>query len=173
MPDGVPNLGLSPDAHWFLFSLKNSTQSQEFILTHNYPPLDYLDLFIFRNGNLIKSLHGGELQPLGNNAFRHRTFNAEFTLETGLEYQFLVLVRTESSVQLPLVLYDKSEYLRHSNSETAIFYFYYGLMFVMLLYNLFLFATTRDRVYAPYLLYLVSIYLLSGRDEWLRENMVF
>ena len=26
----------------------------------------------------------------------------------------------------------------------------------MLLYNLFLFATTRDRVYAPYLLYLVS-----------------
>ena len=35
LPDGVPNLGLSPDAHWFLPPLKNSTQSQEFILTQS------------------------------------------------------------------------------------------------------------------------------------------
>ena len=41
-------------------------------------------------------------------------------------------------------------------SESAVFYFYYGLMFVMFFYN-FLFISTRDRVYLPYLLYLVYI----------------
>ena len=32
--------------------VKNDTQSRDFILTHNYPPLDYFDIFVFRDGVL-------------------------------------------------------------------------------------------------------------------------
>ena len=68
----------------------------------------------------------------------------------------MVRVVSESSIQLPLVVFKKEAYLNHMLSESAVFYFYYGLMFVMFCYNLLLFISTRDRVYLPYLLYLLA-----------------
>ena len=112
--------------------------------------------FLLRGSEVLESAKGGEVRPFEKRSYEHRNTNIEFKLLEAQTYRLLVRVVSESSIQLPLVVFKKEAYLSHMLSESAVFYFYYGLMFVMFCYNLLLFISTRDRVYLPYLLYLLA-----------------
>ena len=170
LPPKVPNLGFSSEGHWFVTRLINQTDTSEFIVSNQYAPLDYLDVYLVRDGAVVKEVRGGELRPLSANSHKHRTFNQQFTLESGQEYQLLFFVRSESSVQLPAVLFEKNAYLEHVESETATFYFI-TLMFVMVFYNLLLLSRPATEC-MPRIWFTCARILDSGFDEWLCEALV-
>ena len=140
----------------FLSRLRTPAKQVTLFLKNQYAPLDQLDVFLLRGPEILESVKGGEVRLLEKRSYEHRNFNIEFELAEAQTYRLLVRVVSESSIQLPLVVFKKEAYLNHMLSESAVFYFYYGLMFVMFCYNLLLFISTRDRVYLPYLLYLLA-----------------
>lgn len=155
LPKGVPNFGFDSEKFWFAVEVVNRTEEERFVLENQYAPLDKLDIFIVRDGALVGQVLGGETRSMSTWSFRHFNFNTEVSLLKEVKYQLYFRVETESSVQLPVVLFQRDAYIDHLQSQSAVFYFYYGLMFVMVFYNLFLFLSTRELVYAPYLLYLI------------------
>ena len=140
----------------FLSRLRTPAKQVTLFFENQYAPLDQLDVFLLRGPEILESVKGGEVRLLEKRSYEHRNFNIEFELAEAQTYRLLVRVVSESSIQLPLVVFKKEAYLNHMLSESAVFYFYYGLMFVMFCYNLLLFISTRDRVYLPYLLYLLA-----------------
>ena len=69
MPPGVLNLGFSTDEHWFAARVVNESKVTDFVFTNQYAPLDYLDIFVFRDGILIDEARGGELQSLSASSY--------------------------------------------------------------------------------------------------------
>ena len=66
LPEGVPNLGFSTNAHWFSVEVKNPGKTGYFVFENQYAPLDQLDVFLLRGPEILESVKGGEVRLLKN-----------------------------------------------------------------------------------------------------------
>ena len=158
----IPNFGYSKSLYWVRFSLENRlAEGKDFLLEVGYPHLDRFDLYFFAPGGKIQQKTGGRLIPFRSRELKHRNFLYRLTLEPGKPCTFYMLIDTESSVQVPLTLWDQLLFTEETGHENFGFGLYFGIMLVMAFYNLFLFLFVRDRNYLLYVLYILSYILVQ------------
>jgi len=154
------NFGYSDSAYWFRFTLENNDDShRDLLLEVGYPLLDSIHFYTLTGDRVNSEKHSGDLQPFKQRGFLY--YNVVFPINVNpLEKKEVFLrVKTESSVQVPLTLWDPMAFAQHINKMQLGLGVYYGTMLVMVLYNLFLFFSIRDRVYLFYVSYIASFIL--------------
>lgn len=65
-------------------------------------------------------------------------------------------LHSEGSVQAPLTLWSSDAYLEAQPTRLYVLGLIYGVLLGMLVYNLFIFISVRDRSYLYYILYIAS-----------------
>ncbi|MGJ4748479.1 7TM diverse intracellular signaling domain-containing protein, partial [Leptospira sp. SA-E8] len=89
--------------------------------------------------------------------------NPVFVLDLAPGDQVDVLIRLDTHDGLyeaiPLLLWKEADFFSNTSVETLIFGCYYGGILALLLYNLLLFLSTRERLFALYAAYLASFML--------------
>src|SRR6185503_18078345 len=91
-------------------------------------------------------------------ADRHPSF--QIRVESGRRHDFLMRVRTTSSVQVPVVVATSRALLEGSHEGQLVLGLYYGIMVGLFLYNLVLFVSLRDRTFLYYIVY-VALFALG------------
>ncbi|MBL8032905.1 MAG: hypothetical protein JNJ69_04345 [Leptospiraceae bacterium] len=91
-----------------------------------------------------------------------RTQGKEEALRRGV---ILMRLKSQGSMLIPLRLTPESLFYEADRLELLIFGFYFGIMLVMVLYNLFLYGATRERSYAFYVFYIL-FFLLFQFSLW-------
>lgn len=81
------------------------------------------------------------------------TLKPEEVVDITIRYQ------TTNGMRFPLKIYSAHAYERHNASEHMLYGVYFGILFVMLLYNAVLFFVVRDAVSVDYLNFLVTFAL--------------
>lgn len=171
----VPSFGFTSSAYWMRFTLKNSAPtSRTFFLECGYSAIDKIDLYTYRFNPAADTLAvaasqfthraAGDLLPFSRRELKHRNFIFVETLAPGEEQVYYFRFESaSSSMTLPLTLWSEREFFRADHEEQIVLGFYYGMMLVMVLYNLFLFFATRDTSYLFYVLFIASfvVYPLS------------
>src|SRR5689334_21270190 len=174
-----PSLGFDRAVHWFRFDLINHTHGRDWYLEVSYPQLDHLELYSpDRNGNWSLQF-SGDLYPVSSRAVRHRNFVFPITLETDLTTPLLVKVVTTSAVQLPMKVWSPEAFRKSNFDQQFVNGLFYGVMLIMILYNLLLYFAMRDMstvLYAVSLLAGINIiaflhgygfyYLYPENPEW-------
>lgn len=153
---GVPNFGYSGSTYWVRVLLRTSGTAPPLVYLETvYTHLDDITLYILHRDGSCTEMRGGETVPVDRRSIRYR--NTVFRLATDeLEGSQLYLrISTESSVQIPLILWSPVAFLESAVREQMLFGIFYGILTVMALYNLFLFLFIRDRNYIFYVLYIV------------------
>lgn len=154
----VPTFGFSQSIWWFATNLQyQGTTPQEFLFEIAYPMLDDVQVYVVRSGAVAEKWHIGDKFAFSNRPIGYRNFVLPLQARPGDALTIYLRVQTSGSVQLPLELWSKSGFRAESLATTFTEGAYFGLMFVMLLYNLCLWFWTGQKSYAFYSSYVFTV----------------
>ncbi|MBM7059678.1 response regulator [Pseudomonas sp. UL073] len=161
------NLGKNHSTWWFKVRLNNLRAHQlAGYLEINYPLLDDLQLYLLGPDGRVSHQAGGDLQPFDQRAVQVRNFWFPLQLEPGAS-TLLIRVHSTSTVFLPLYF---STYAANAAAQEVLMGAngaFYGVLFAMFFYNLFLFISLRERSYFWYLVYILNVGLLASSFDGL------
>ena len=153
----VPSLSFTASVYWFQLDLINqSSPIAHWLLESQYPLLDRINVYLVYPDERVVTYRGGDKLPFEQRAVKHQNVMFKVPLAMGERVRIFMKVRTESSMQLPLVLRSPDSLLKKDHEEQLIVGIYYGILLAMLLYNLLIFAAIRDITYLYYVSYLVT-----------------
>ena len=156
-----PSYGFSDSTWWFRFTLESAMDQPEALyLISEYPLIDELQLFILQEGEsgeleVVGEAKTGDKLPFIERAVQIVYPNFKIETEPGQSYEIVLRLRTESAIQVPLMLYKSDALTSFITSDAALLAMYFGFMIVMALYNLMLFVSVRDPLYGWYVAYVV------------------
>lgn len=156
-----PSYGFSDSTWWFRFTLESAMdQPEPLYLISEYPLIDELQLFILQEGEsgeleVVGEAKTGDKLPFTERAVQIVYPNFKIETEPGQSYEIVLRLRTQSAVQVPLMLYKSEALTSFITSDAALLAMYFGFMIVMALYNLMLFVSVRDPLYGWYVAYVV------------------
>jgi len=152
-----PNLGFDRAAHWARIEIRNESSSSEWLLEVAYAPLDRIDFYVVANDGSVVHKVSGDHFPISKRDVRHRHPTFDFQISPGELKVIFIRVQTISSVQLPFTIWHRNEFLKATYNLQLINGFFYGGMLLMMLYQLFLFFSVRDRITFFYVLTLLTM----------------
>jgi sensor histidine kinase YesM len=119
-------------------------------------------LYEFSENILISERTVGDLYP-----FVRREVNSSYpalniAIPKGKERQFLMEIYSMSDFSFPLILYSQEGSRQSTSERTFVYGLYLGLMFIITLFNLFMYISMKHTVYLIYSLYLLFVGLTQS-----------
>lgn len=160
-PYEVLNAGYSSSVFWLRIDLHylataNAT-ARQWLLELAYPPLDHLELYLpDPQGQYRLTQRTGDALPYASRQIRQNNYLFELPMTPGEETTVYLRLHSEGSVQAPLTLWSPEAYMEDQPTRLYVLGMIYGVLLVMLVYNLFIFLAVRDVSYLYYILYIGS-----------------
>lgn len=157
----VLNAGYSRSVFWLRLDLdyqpKASNDPANWLLELAYPPLDKLDLYLpDGRGGFKLAQRTGDTLPFDSRPIRQNNYLFDLKLEPGKPLRVYLRLESQGSIQAPLTLWSSKAYLEEQPGRIYVLGIIYGVLLVMLIYNLFIFLSVRDTSYLYYILYIAS-----------------
>lgn len=156
------NFGFTRSVIWLKFSIddRRSVKSS-LMLDTGIPFLDDLRVFVPAPDGTYSEISAGDLRPFHDRPFEHRNFIIPLPDPVHETLPVYIRVQSGDSMMLPIRLVSPDVVHRDDRNEGLFYGFYYGIFFIMILYNLFLYLSLRDRNYLFYILYLAAYSLFQ------------
>ncbi|MGM0450828.1 MAG: EAL domain-containing protein [Pseudomonadota bacterium] len=159
----VVNFGYTREAFWYRLRLDNERErSLERLLEINYPLLDHIEFYHVRDGELVDSYRTGDQYPLESRAMQHRTFVFPVSLEPESSSHVYLRVTTSGSHQVPLTLWQPEAFYEVNEADMVGRSMFYGMLLIIVVFNIFLFAVLRERSYLYYVLTNATLLVLMA-----------
>lgn len=154
-----PNFGFTKNIYWVRFELHNESNERDWFIHVSYPLLDKIEFYELTDKSWKQIITGDSYvfsaRPLEEKSF---IFPIKLGLQKNKTYYFRF--ESEGTVQFPITVYSHERFLKLKEKENLSLGIYYGIVFVLVIYNLILLFMLRDWGYLYYLLY-ISLYGLS------------
>ena len=151
-----PNFGFTQDAYWFRFQINNVTdRALPRLIELPIPFLDDVRLYHLVDGLIMDSYSLGDELPFPQRTVRHRNFIMPVTLTPGNNLIYMRLA-SAGSIEGPLRIWDPVQFHASANDENLLQGGVIGIMVIMIIYNLFVFFSTRDINYIYYIGFVAS-----------------
>ncbi|MDH4585207.1 response regulator [Pseudomonas sp. BN415] len=162
LPGKQANLGKNRSVWWFKVHLDNQrTHALDGYLEANYPLLDDIRLYYIAADGRVQAQESGDRFAFSQRPVHVRNFWFPLRVEPG-QSTLILRVESTSTLFVPLVFstFDASaaaqENLMGFNGA------FYGVLFAMFFYNLFLYLSLREPAYLWYLAYNLNVGLLAA-----------
>lgn len=149
----VPNFGVSSYNNWIRFNLVNNTKSPRLILNISNPVLDSITLYKIAAA-AIDSVSVNLSDSLGRRSFDHQFYTFSLSVEPGDSLLCYIKVASKKQALVPATVSDEKAVVSDISGFDFRSGIYIGIMLTMLLYNLFLYFSARDRHYLVYVHYI-------------------
>lgn len=171
------NLGFTNSTYWFQFTVKNISEKEKFLIEIGYPLIDQMT-FYYLSGDKFVSVELGDKFPFHQRSHLHNNFVIPVQIRHQEKVSFYIKVETESTMTLPIVLWEESAFYKKDHQQQYLNGLYFGIIAVMAIYNLFVFLSIRDRSYLYYVVFIASfaLYQLAIKGiayEYLWPNSTF
>ena len=162
-----PNFGLSRSAWWLKVTLDAPAGLPlDWLVEVAYPPLDHVELHAPGAAFGYERQVGGDSLPFSARAIVHRNHVFPVQLLPGTRSTLYLRVQSGGTVSAPVHLWQPAGLWRSDQVTYATLSLYFGLLGGLLLYNLLLFVSVRDRAYLIYVAFAAAMGLgqaaLSG-----------
>lgn len=149
--------GYTSTGYWLKFNLNFNPDlfGSHWLLEIPFPLLDYVALYSPTPNGEYKVSQTGDRSPFSQRDID--TTNFVFQVEPFQQHNtFYIHVKTQDSLQVPLHLWNETAFIKHTAFSHWIQGIYFGIMTVMILYNLFIYASVKERSYLFYICYISS-----------------
>ncbi|WP_313303802.1 hybrid sensor histidine kinase/response regulator [Stutzerimonas balearica] len=169
------NRGKNDSTWWLRLSLDNQlAQSLQGFLEIDYGLLDHIELFVRTpDGRLSRQLSGDEM-PFSQRPVKVSSFWFPTELPPGTS-TLVLRIKTSSTLYVPLYFSTTSASAHAQEYTAGVSGAFYGVLFAMFCYNLFLFVSLREPAYFWYLIYNLNVGLFALAFDgllarWLPEH---
>ncbi|HEY0898317.1 MAG TPA: 7TM diverse intracellular signaling domain-containing protein [Sphingobacteriaceae bacterium] len=149
----VPNFGVSEANNWVKFIVENQSAEDKVILNLAYPAIDNVDLYLVKEGQ-VDSFHIAKTQSIRERAYEHQYYLFDLPLKKGESGTVFLKLSSNKQILVPLTLNTQTSIIPALTISDTLSGLYLGIMLVMLLYNLFIYFSARDRHYLDYVHYI-------------------
>jgi hypothetical protein len=160
----VANFGFIDDTFWFKFRLRYQPRNvfvvKEWYLEIGYPLLDEVHLYypVSDQDYIIKKSGRKMLNRQADVDYKHPMFHI-FT-KPFQDYEIFIKIRSASTIQVPLKLWSPGTFSLNIARENFLWGIFFGIMFVMAVYNAFIYYVVSDRSYLYYVCYILCFLCL-------------
>ncbi|AUM12614.1 7TM diverse intracellular signaling domain-containing protein [Ketobacter alkanivorans] len=152
----TPSYGFGSDVLWIKFVVHNaSPKDMELVLNLAYAALDEVDVFVESYGKFTNYYRTGDKFPFAYRPINIHQFAFPFVAFEGEQRTVYLRIQTQGTLQAPISLWKRNHYFEDQQPLWAAESIYYGVMIVMIIYNLFIFSIVR---HSSYLLYAVTAF---------------
>ncbi len=156
------NLGKNNAVWWFRVHLDNRLPHElRGFFEVNYPLLDDIQLTLIGPDGGRLQQRSGDRQSFSSRPVQVRNFWFPTALQPG-KSTLLLRIETTSTVFVPLVFATSGASAAEQENLMGLNGAFYGVVFAMFCYNLFLFLVLRERAYFWYLVYSANIALFAA-----------
>ena len=182
---GVQNHGITNTPYWFRLKIKPTHKhlSKQWWVKINYPPLDYIDYYLFdANDKMIHTVHSGELRLFSSREVSDPSFIHRLPISQAGDHTLYIRIQTEGALQVPISILNARGLIEEQYLPLIIAGMYYGLFLIMALYSSVIFLYTRDMGYLYYLFFVtifafwqlsldgIGVSYIWGNFPWLVEH---
>ncbi|MCK5790224.1 MAG: GGDEF domain-containing protein [Ketobacter sp.] len=137
----APNLGFTQHAYWFRYAIPSVTvQDGSWYLWLHNAILTEVDVWVQRN----------QMPPVKVQPAAMRMPAYPLRLESGSDYVLYLRIQSNTALQLPAELVTETELLTLKEEQDSLFGLFVGILFSMMLYNLVLYVSVRDKSFLLY-----------------------
>lgn len=165
--DRNPNYGPSNSDFWIRFVVNNDTTSDKVLWLELNPYV--IDATLFSSSvtsnsrtkttaNEIETQVTGARYPLHDRDIKHVKPILRLSIKANQKKTYHLRLRSIVSV-MDFTFWNVERFAEAESTNQYLFGMWYGLMLVMIIYNLFLFTSIKDKSYLYYCLYLIGIVL--------------
>lgn len=150
------SLGFTSDVIWLRITLYNDLpRAVERLLEIPYPVLDFVTLYESDQADYHPQETGDHF-AFSTRDINYRNFLFNLQFPPRQQKTFYLRVKTDSSMSIPLILWETNAFMDHRNESNIGLAFYVSLLIAMLLYNGLLYFAVRDAAYLYYVLFLAN-----------------
>ena len=158
---GVASFGYTDSAYWLRFRLENDGyEPQQRLLRVANHGLDQLEIYAIR-GNRIETVHTGDTSRFSQRPSAHREFLFPISVAAGGQVELYVRAKSTGSMQIPLELWTYPGFYQQDQKTLLGLGILFGVLGMIVLYNLVLFAATRQATYGLFVLFALAVSLNS------------
>ncbi|MDH5547956.1 MAG: sensor histidine kinase [Gammaproteobacteria bacterium] len=156
------SFGFTDSTHWFLVTLNNpEANTLQRLLVFSPTWLDSLDITLITPDGHQRNIQAGDYYPFSNRTLDHRNINFELMLPPG-DSQLIVHTKTSDPYLVDMTLWKLDAFLENEAEDILYIGLLYGAVLAMLLYNLTLYISVREKVYAAYIGYLFFFLIMHA-----------
>ncbi|MBS0619692.1 MAG: hypothetical protein JSR44_16015, partial [Spirochaetes bacterium] len=167
-PAAGANLGFSAKPIWLRFRFAQN--GEKILLRHDYAMTDYLTLYSPTTQGYIAT-DTGDMRPFASRAVKNRLMS--FWVTPVKERWYYMRLQTGGSVNFAFTLLTPTEALESDNISQYFLGIFFGTIFVMFFYNLFLYLSLREASYIFYCLYIVAFAFMAATLNGLAFQLVW
>ncbi|MCP4132529.1 MAG: SpoIIE family protein phosphatase [bacterium] len=161
------NFGFTDSAYWIRFKLLYTPEdkkvlSKEWLLELGYPLLDNVAIHQQQRDGTFSASHTGDTNIFAQRELINRDFIFLVKTESFREKTIYLRTKTAGSLNVLLNLRTTASFIEKQQNENLGYGLFYGILFIMALYNFFLFLIIRDRTYILYVIYVISFILVRA-----------
>jgi len=165
-----PNFQMTSSAYWLKFTLEFPENYTHPLLLEIKWPLHDSITFYGKIENGFKGKTVGDKMDFFAREIPHRNFLFGMTPNPGASSIYYLRIQSENMMYLPITLWEKDQFFLNDRVVQYILGFFYGIMFIMCAYNLFIYFSVRDISYLSYVGYILSLsFLLMSLDGTANE----
>ena len=148
--DKGANFGITRDEIWLHARLTTEQIPPRWLLEVAHASLDVVDVYLLDAAGRQRHQHSGDLLAFNQRPVPHRNLVFDLALASATEYSLFLRVRSQGTLSVPVTLWQPAALAQSDQYQYTLLSIYYGLLAGMVLYNLFLFFTLRERLYLIY-----------------------
>ncbi|MBY0280168.1 hypothetical protein K2Z84_32955 [Candidatus Binatia bacterium] len=152
-PAEVPNFGLSTSVFWVRLPLRAEVAGEGgWLLELGWPVVDRVTLYQPDASGGWRASEAGDRLPFDSWPIAYRAPTFPLTPSVGRTEAVYLRVRGEDTMLLPLTVWSGAAFTEKRRREAFTYGFYYGILAILVAYNLVLLLTLRDPSYLAYVL---------------------
>lgn len=170
----TPNFGYTKHPHWFRLRLVNTSQKPlERLLVINNPLLEDANLYQVVAGQIVSQQNIGFSLPFSDRQVEHRNLVFPLKFAPNESSEIFIHTKTELPLQLPMELWKERDFWEKDAQIMMFLCMVFGVMMIMIGYNLFVALVTRETVYFSYVLFISSVLFFSFTQRGLSAQYLW
>lgn len=157
-----PNFGFTDSAYWFNFKLNNqSTRSERVYIELPIPFLDNVRIYQVADTQILDQHITGDSFPFGQRPIKHQNLVMPFDLKPGIN-EMIARVATAGTVEVPLRVWHPEAFTVATADNRLAQGIWFGVLGIMVIYNLFLYALLKDHSYFFYICFTLGYMMFEA-----------
>ncbi|WP_158538722.1 sensor histidine kinase [Chitinophaga skermanii] len=163
LPGAFINPGFTSSDYWVVLQMPGITASNDSVLVVDNAHINELLWYSVQHDSLILQSTTGDFHPFSQRPIIHNTFAFPLQPATGL--YLLKIDKHFESLQAPMFLVSRETLATQAAQEALVNGLLTGILLLIVLFGVFLFITTKDKVYGWYAIYvcIMMLWILSNK----------
>lgn len=155
----LQNFGITPHAYWVNFKIINKSNEKNLSLEIPYTLIDSISFFQVNDSKEIEmENHAGNMDKFDSRMLdEHQYYVYPLIFDGSDSVEVYLRVKSGTQLMLPIKVGSQYQILGDLLKKDLFFGIYFGIIIVMVLYNLFVYLSLRDHSYLLYILFLLSV----------------